>query len=150
MTRLRAAEIEAADTAVDEGKIEVRMADRFLEGWLWVSRNTGLPRQDTACTLGRLSKPTEPEAAPAARARVLDLDDQQFLAIDRAVGRLPRALRRMVFVEYGWAAPQRAKARELRLTHLDYRQRLNAAQWAVYAALTPHIDRWWHELGLPE
>lgn len=148
MTPLNRTEIEDAETAREEGKREVRMADRFLEGYVWSSRNTGLPRLGTHCTLARYRPTEEPESAPAARARQLDLNDAQFIAIDRVVGRLPRALRRMVWVEYSWAAPRRAKARELRITHLDYRQRLNAAQWAVYAALTPDIDRWAHELGI--
>lgn len=128
--------------ALEEGRDEVVFTDKLLEAWMWDSRNTGLPPQGTACTLARYARSDDPEAAPPESVRVLDLTDQQFVRIDRAVSKLPKALSRMVWVEYTSPAPMRSKATRMRLSYADYRGRLLAARWAVYAALQPDVERW--------
>jgi hypothetical protein len=132
-----------AQSLYDEGRSEVVYVDRLLEAWAWCGRNTTLPRLTTHCSLAHViqSKP-EPGSVVAARARVLDLDDERFAQIDRAVCRLPAALKRVVMVEYWKPGPQRAKAKQLGIPREDYRGRLAAAQWAIYILLLPEIEQW--------
>lgn len=144
MTRVSRAEIDASE----EGREEVFFVDRLLEGWAWYARNTGLPRLTTKCSLGSLQKADDQGEASAARARVLELTDGQFLLIDQTVASLPKALRRIVWGEYWHPAPLKVKARRASLTVLEYRQRLNAARWAVYVSLQPSTD-WWRR-AFPE
>lgn len=144
MTPENTPNLELTEQAYAEGKDEVKFVDRLLEAWLYLSRHTGLPVLETRCPLGAMIKRDPADCAVEARARVMDLTDSQFLAIDQAVARLPAPLRRVVFVEYWQSGSARQKARRMRpaLTHLEYRQRLNAAQWALYVALLPDVERW--------
>lgn len=137
-------DFSAAELAYNEGKDEVKFADHLLEAWAWLSRNTGLPRQTTHCSLGAMVKRDPTEDALAARVQVLDLSDEQFARIDREVGRLPKPLRRVVWTEYWRPGSGKQKARSMSppMTYIDYRQRLNAAQWALYSALLPDVERW--------
>lgn len=145
MNKLRTADAMAE---YQEGRSEVEFVDRLLEAWSYCSRHTTLPRQDTHCSLAGVMKPEpNPESVIAARARVLDLNDAQFAQIDKSICRLPRVLKRVVFLEYGRPGPQRAKAKQLKISHHDYRARLAAAQWAVYIGLMPDVDRWRSMVG---
>jgi DNA-directed RNA polymerase specialized sigma24 family protein len=147
VTTLTRGQIQAAETALDEGKKEVRFADRLLEGWAYDSRHTGLPATVTHCTLAAYRPPAETDSVVAARAMSLELTDDQFLAIDRSVGKLPPSLKRIVFIEYWRHGPQRQKARAMNLKYGEYRERLVAARWGVYLLLQPAVERWRSEFG---
>ncbi len=125
---------------LEEGRDEVVFVDLLLEAWKYDSRHTGLPRTESKCAWPRFQ--AEPGDEIPEAVRVLDLSDAQFLAVDRAIVKLPPALHRMIRVEYGMRAPQSARARHLNLSRLDYRSRLLAAQWGVYTALMPDVERW--------
>jgi hypothetical protein len=142
MTSLNRAEIEAAETALSEGKKEVVFADRLLEGWAYDSRHTGLPRTSARGTLAAYCPEVLTDSALVARALALELTDDQFLAIDHSVGKLPPPLRRIVFIEYQRLGPQRQKARQMNLKLGEYRERLVAARWGVYLQLLPAVERW--------
>lgn len=136
-------DLAAALDRYQEGKVEVRFVDELLEAWAWFSRDNGLPKLDCDSWLGRMQKPEAEECAERARARALNLNPVQFDRIDRVVSQLPAALRKVVRVEYlVRGLTQEARAGRLRLGKTAYASRRLAAQWVVWHALWPDIERW--------
>jgi hypothetical protein len=125
--------LEPTDT---EHASETKLMDQFLEGWAKWARATGIDQRPTpAGDLWQIQTMIE------AATYVLELNDANFILIDQHIARLPQRLHAVVFVEYlGPGATGKQKAERMGLQHFAYRQRLHAAQWALYASLLGFID----------
>ncbi len=121
---------------IDQAR-ETKFIDQLLLGWASWARRDGINlRPTSAGQLWQISAIIE------ARDSVIVLTDDAFVLIDGAIAKLPRRLCLIIKVEYQDGRPSEAKARSIGLNRLAYRQRLNAAQWALYAALLPSLDDW--------
>lgn len=117
---------------------ETQFVDQLLEGWAKWARNTGVDQRPTqAGDLWQIQTIIE------ATTHILELSDDAFTLVDQKIAHLPRRLHGIVFVEYMGHGSTEQKAVHIGLNRLGYRQRLHAAQWALFAALTPHIH--WKE-----
>jgi len=125
--------LEPTDTQ-DAG--ETKFIDQLLEGWAKWARNTGIDQRPTAA--GEL---WQIEMIIGSGEWVIELYDDNFVLIDQKIALLPRRLNQIVFIEYMEGGPSRAKAREIGLAYLAYRQRLHAAQWSLHTLLTEFIER---------
>lgn len=125
--------LEPTDT---KDATETQFIDRVLEGWAKWARNSGINQRPVA--FGQMFKsPTIIEIGDY----VLELTDENFLLVDQKVAILPRRLHAIVFVEYTGPGPSsKERAARMGLAYLAYRQRLHAAQWALYASLMPYVD----------
>lgn len=115
---------------------ETQFIDQLLEGWAKWARNTGVDQRAT--TFGDLwPTPTIIEVG----TYVLELSDENFCLVDGRIAHLPRRLHSIVFIEYMGPGPSaKQRADRMGLAYLAYRQRLHAAQWALFASLMPHIE----------
>jgi hypothetical protein len=115
---------------------ETQFIDRVLEGWAKWARNSGINQRPVA--FGQMFKsPTIIEVGDY----VLELSDENFCLVDGKIAHLPRRLHAIVFVEYMGPGPSsKEKAGRMGLAYLAYRQRLHAAQWALYASLLPYVE----------
>lgn len=115
---------------------ETEFIDRLLEDWGKWQRNNGVRLSATAAgqVLGINST--------AGRVWDLTITDDQFTQIDRGIAHLPRRLKVIVFLEYVAAGSQSDKWGQSGLNRLAYRQRLHAAQWALFTSLADVIDKW--------
>jgi hypothetical protein len=116
---------------------ETQLVDRLLVGWGAWARNDGIDLRPVA--FGDL---WQIQAIIEAREYVLQLTDDAFTYVDQHVAVLPRRLRVTVFCEYLEDGPPGEKPRRLGLSRIAYRQRLHAAQWALFTSLLPALDGW--------
>lgn len=125
--------LEPTDT---QDATETQFIDQLLEGWAKWARNTGVDQRATI--FGDLwPTPTIVEVS----TYVLELTEENFCLIDHKIAHLPRRLHAIVFIEYMAMEPTaKQRAAKMGLAYLAYRQRLHAAQWALYAALADHIE----------
>lgn len=120
---------EALDARRAENCAERKVAEQLLIEWaVWAGigvRSHDYPPDVLARFLPRT------EAGMPLRP------DTVYLAVDRAVARLPFRLARVVEVEYRTrGGGTRAKAQRAGLPRLQYRATLEAAQYAVWCQLT--------------
>ncbi len=120
-----------------QDNFETKFVDRVLEGWARWSHSDGIDLRPVA--MGDL---WPVQVIIEAREHVLELCDDEWLDVDSAVATLPKRLKSVVFVEYRYEGSSGEKARLVGLTRLAYRQRLHAAQWALFTKLQPHLDAW--------
>jgi hypothetical protein len=115
---------------------ETKFVDQLLEGWAKWARNTGIDQRPTAAgDLWQIQSIVE------VGTYVLELTDANFVLVDQKIAHLPRRLHAVVFVEYMGPEPSaKEKAARMGLAYLAYRQRLHAAQWALYASLMYYIE----------
>lgn len=119
-----------------EDHCETQYIDRLLDDWGKWQRNNGVRLSATAAgqVLGI--------NASAGRVWDLTITDDQFTLVDRGIARLPKRLKVIVFLEYVMSGPQPEKWGRSGLNRLAYRQRLHAAQWALFTSLADVIDKW--------
>lgn len=116
---------------------ETSFIDQILCGWAHWSRSTGIDLRATQTGhLWQISTLID------EKDYHIQLTDDAFVSIDQAIAKLPHRLYTIVLTEYQDSRPSYLKARKLGLNRLAYRQRLHAAQWTLYAALTSTIDDW--------
>ena len=116
---------------------ETKFIDQVLEGWADWARQVGIDqRPKPAGELWQI------QAIIEAKDYVFQLTDAGFVLVDRMIARLPRRLKEAVFAEYVSHGSSDQKARRIGLSRLAFRQRLHAAQWALFASLMPEIDNW--------
>lgn len=72
------------------------------------------------------------------------LTEEQLLAIDQAIARLPLPMRRLINVHYRSSEDEPMSRRYLRLgcTRIEYRTLMRGMQAALYALLRPSVDAW--------
>lgn len=116
---------------------ETKFIDQLLEGWAKWARNSGIDQRPTCA--GDL---WQIQAIIEAGTYVMQITDDGFTLVDQRIAMLPHRLRGIVFIEYMGAGTSEHKAGRLGLNRLAYRQRLHAAQWALFASLLPEIDGW--------
>lgn len=125
--------LEPTDT---DDATETQYIDHLLDDWGHWQRNNGVRLSATAAgqVLG----------INTSNGRVWDLTitDDQFTQLDRSIARLPSRLKAIVFLEYIAMGPQPEKWGRSGLNRLAYRQRLHAAQWALFTSLVDVIDKW--------
>jgi hypothetical protein len=133
--------LEPTDT---KDATETQFIDQLLEGWAKWARNTGVDQRAT--TFADLwPTPTIIELG----TYVLELTDENFCLIDHKVAHLPRRLHAIVYVEYMGSEPTaKQRAARMGLAYLAYRQRLHAAQWALYAALSEYLEALRHNASV--
>lgn len=75
-----------------------------------------------------------------------DFSEDQLLAIDKAIARLPPKMQRLVNVHYrsSEAEPMTSRYKRLGCTRLEYRTLLVSMHAALYALLRPSVDEWRH------
>lgn len=115
---------------------ETQFIDRVLEGWgRWI-RTDGIDLRPTP--VGFVWR------IPSILfvGHELVITDDAFVLVDQGIARLPDRLRQIVFIEYTMEDDGRAKWDWLRLKRLAYRQRLHAAQWALFSVLQSDLDIW--------
>ncbi|HEY3678983.1 MAG TPA: hypothetical protein VGL45_09705 [Bradyrhizobium sp.] len=115
---------------------ETKFIDQLLEGWAKWARNSGVDQRPTAA--GDL---WQIETMFEIGTYVLELVDDNFVLVDQKIALLPRRLNQVVFIEYMGAGPSKAKAQQIGLAYLAYRQRLHAAQWSLHTLLSEFIDQ---------
>lgn len=115
---------------------ETKFIDQVLEGWAKWAKNTGVDQRPTAA--GDL---WQIQAIIGAGEWVIELCDDNFVLIDQKIALLPYRLNQIVRVEYMDGGPSRVKAKRMGIAYLAYRQRLHAAQWALYTLLADDIER---------
>lgn len=76
------------------------------------------------------------------------LTEEQLLAIDRAIAKLPMKMRRMIRVHYQSSEDEPMARRYIRLglERIQYRSFLLGTQVALYACLMPAVDEWRHSV----
>lgn len=74
--------------------------------------------------------------------------EDQLLAIDKAIARLPNPMRQLINVHYRSSEDEPMSRRYLRLgcSRLEYRVLMRSMQAALYAVLRPSVDQWRHSV----
>jgi hypothetical protein len=126
--------LEPTDT---QDASETKFIDQVLEGWADWARQVGIDQRPTPA--GEL---WQIQAIIEMKDYVFQLTDAGFVLVDQRIAVLPRRLRATIFIEYTTAGTSDHKARRMGLNRAAYRQRLHAAQWALFASLLPDIDNW--------
>jgi hypothetical protein len=116
---------------------EVKLINQLLLSWGAWARHDGIKLKAT--TAGEL---WQIQSLIEGKDYLIQLSDDAFLLIDAAIAKLPQRLKGIIDLEYRSNLPTYAKLRKLGLNRLACRQRLNAAQWALYAQLYPFLDGW--------
>lgn len=118
---------EALDARRAENDKERRVADQLLVEWaVWAG--IGVRSHDVAPNVLSRFLPRTAAGMPLA-------DESTYLAVDRAVARLPVRLARVVMAEYQMRGGQRSKARLLGMHRDTYRATLEAGQLSVWNQL---------------
>lgn len=117
---------------------EVRFAHELLLAWAaWVYGGGKLSMRSAADVL---NMPT----SELSGHRILT--EEQLLAIDHAIARLPQKMQRLINVHYRSSEDEPMSKRYLRLglTRIEYRTLMIAMQSSLYALLRPDVDEWRH------
>lgn len=118
---------------------ETKLIDQILEGWgKWAQRGDANLDPVAIGFVWRI-----PDLLILGHELVLS--DEKFMLVDRHIAGLPERLRLVVFIEYlrtDEEATSERKAERAHLNRLAYRQRLHAAQWALFSLLDRLLDTW--------
>lgn len=126
-----------------EDGAETLYVDLVLEGWAkWARSDYGPPQPTPAGTVLRVVTVLEGRYE-------LRLSDDEFTLVDGRVAVLPFRLREIVELEYRgfyggrrYLLSQEQKWSKIGLRRTPYKDRLRGAQWALFAALMPHVEHW--------
>mgnify|MGYP006921294740 CR=1 FL=1 len=118
---------DALERRLAENDGERRTADQLLVEWA-VWSGIGVPSVDVAPNVLARFMPRTAAGMPLSEESV-------YLAVDRAVARLPFRLARVVNAEYRSRGGQRTKAQRLGVPRVQYVAALMAAQYAVWCQL---------------
>ena len=115
---------------------ETKFVDRVLYGWArWSHRGAVNLKPTSAGQLWRI-------VTPMLATYEIRMSDDDFVIVDRQVAHLPNRLKIVVHVEYFRAGTAEEKSRSMGLSRIGFRQRLHAAQWALFTNLAPFVDSW--------
>lgn len=126
--------LRIAEQVVQANLDVLRLVDRLLEGWAFWSRCGSIDLRPTST--GDLWKI---QAIIDGRTPILIVTDDAFLLIDRSIAISPPRLKKIIFVEYLWAATQQRKWKKLGLYRDSYGKRLYAAHKYLSDSLLPEF-----------
>jgi hypothetical protein len=121
---------------------EADFAHRMLLAWAaWVYGSGRLGAKSCAKVLGIQGSTSEVDGHPI-------LSEDQLIAIDKAIAKLPMKMQRIIHVHYRSSEDEPMFRRYIRIgiERHQYRQLLFSMQTALYAGLMPDVDEWRHSV----
>lgn len=115
---------------------DTRYMDRAIEAWCWWQHGVG-PQEPVS--MGKLLRISDGDSESV---HLLELTDDQFTLVDKAIARLDAYGRRLIEIEYNWGGSKRQKATHLGLTRDEYNARVASMLAGIYFDLMPAIETW--------
>jgi DNA-directed RNA polymerase specialized sigma24 family protein len=114
---------------------EVSFMDHAVESWVWWSYGVG-PQEPIS--FARLVK----MKSESVSGHLLKLTEEQYMALDSAIAKLPKRMQRVIEIEYREGGTGEQKAHRLGLTRREFRGRVEAMLSTLYGELLPDIQFW--------